>query len=168
MSQHSSTFIAGRRPHCIPALRARPGFTLLELTVVAVMASVVMALVFPRTQGFYSAELSSSARDRVQAYLGAARAVAIQAGRPSVFHGSNNSIWVTADSNGTQVTFRTRVSLDSAYKATMMSAVDSIVFDARGLAQNLSSSKTFTVTKDGVSHSVCVSALGAILRSGCT
>jgi type II secretory pathway pseudopilin PulG len=137
------------------------------MLVVTVMAAVVSALLLPRTRGFYSAELSSSARDRVQAYVAAARAVSVQTGRPSVFHGAHNAIWVTADSSGTQITYRASVRLDSTYQASMVATVDSIVFDARGLAQNLSTSQTINVTKDGITKSVCISALGAILRSGC-
>jgi prepilin-type N-terminal cleavage/methylation domain-containing protein len=145
--------------------RARSGFTILEVLVVMVMASTVMALAMPKTHGFYSAAVSSSARDRVQSYVGAARAVTVQSGRTSVFHSAHNRIWVTADSAGAQLIYRPTIRLDSEYNVALTAGADSVVFDGRGIAQNLSSSDLISVVRDGVVHTVCVSALGAILKA---
>lgn len=145
--------------------RSRSGFTILEILVVMVMASTVMALVMPKTHSFYTTAITSSARDRVQSYVNAARAVAVQSGRASVFHSVNGSIWVTADSSGTQVIFRPTIRLDSAYKVALAADADSVVFDGRGIAQNLSTSNLISVSKDGVAHTLCVSALGAVLKA---
>ena len=65
------------------------------------------------------------------------------------------------------VSYRAVVRLDSAYNVTMTASRDSIVFNGRGIAVGLSGSQTITLSKTGITKSICVSALGAILQGGC-
>ena len=149
------------------AHRSDAGFTLVELVTVALLVVLILAVVFPRVHSAYSAETVREAQYTTEAYLTAARAVSVQKGRTTVFHSSGQQVWVTADSSGVQVSYRPAVRLDSAYDVTMTASRDSIVFNGRGLAVGLSGSQTITLSKAGVTKSICIYALGAILRGGC-
>jgi len=115
----------------------------------------------------YSAETVREARYLTEAYLTTARAASVQKGRTTVFHSAGQRVWVTTDSSGVQVPYRAAVRLDSAYNVTMTASRDSIVFNGRGIAVGLSGSQTITLSKTGITKSICVSALGAILQGGC-
>jgi hypothetical protein len=60
--------------------------------------------------------------------------------------------------------------LDSTEHVTISSATsDSILFNARGTAQNLAvSGAKFVILREGVSDSVCVTKLGSILDRSCS
>jgi len=149
------------------AHRSDAGFTLVELATVAVLIVLILAAVFPKVHSAYSAETLREAQYLTEAYLTTARAASVQNGRTTVFHSAGQRVWVTADSSGVPVSYRAVVRLDSAYNVTMTASRDSIVFNGRGIAVGLSGSQTITVSKAGVTKSICISALGAILQGGC-
>ena len=149
------------------AHRSDAGFTLVELATVAVLIVLILAAVFPKVHSAYSAETLREAQYLTEAYLTTARAASVQNGRTTVFHSAGQRVWVTTDSSGVQVSYRAAVRLDSAYNVTMTASRDSIVFNGRGIAVGLSGSQTITLSKTGITKSICVSALGAILQGGC-
>ena len=135
--------------------------------IIGIPVVIILAAVFPKVHTAYSAETVREARYVALAYVTTARAVSLQKGLSTVFHSANQRVWVTADSNGVQVSYRAAVRLDSAYDVTMTASRDSIVFNGRGIAVGLSGSQTITLSKTGITKSICVSALGAILQGGC-
>ena len=147
--------------------RSDAGFSLVELLTVGLLIVLVLAAVFPKVHDAYSAETVREAQYLTESYLTTARAASVQKGRTTVFHSAGQRVWVTTDSSGVQVSYRAVVRLDSAYNVTMTASRDSIVFNGRGIAVGLSGSQTITVSKTGVTKSICISALGAILREGC-
>jgi len=147
--------------------RSDAGFSLVELLTVGLLIVLVLAAVFPKVHDAYSAETVREAQYLTESYLTTARAASVQKGRITVFHSAGQRVWVTTDSSGVQVSYRAVVRLDSAYNVTMIASRDSIVFNGRGIAVGLSGSQTITVSKTGVTKSICISALGAILREGC-
>ncbi len=148
-------------------VRSEAGFTLAELLTVAMLIVIMLAAVFPKVHSAYAAETVREARYVTLAYVTTARAVSLQKGLTTVFHSANQQVWVTADSNGVQVSYRPVVKLDSVYNVAMTASLDSIVFNGRGMALGLPGSQTITVSKAGVTKSICISALGAILQGGC-
>ena len=148
-------------------VRSEAGFTLVELLTVAMLVVIILAAVFPKVHRAYSAETVREARYVALAYVTTARAVSLQKGLSTVFHSANQQVWVTADSSGVQVSYRPVVKLDSVYSVAMTASGDSIVFNGRGMALGLPGSQTITVSKAGVTKSICISALGAILQGGC-
>ena len=148
-------------------VRSEAGFTLAELLTVAMLIVIMLAAVFPKVHSAYAAETVREARYVTLAYVTTARAVSLQKGLSTVFHSANQRVWVTADSNGVQVSYRPVVKLDSVYNVAMTASLDSIVFNGRGMALGLPGSQTITVSRAGVTKSICISALGAILQGGC-
>jgi type II secretory pathway pseudopilin PulG len=147
--------------------RGEAGFTLVELLTVAVMIVLILGMVFPRVHAAFSAETVRNAQYAAQAYVTTARAVSLQKGRTTVFHSAGQRIWVTTDSNGVQVKYRPAIRMDSTYGVTMTASSDSILFNGRGIAVGLSASQTIALSKGGITKSLCVSALGAVLKGGC-
>jgi Tfp pilus assembly protein FimT len=143
------------------------GFSLVELLTVGLVIVLILAAAFPKVHSAYSAETVREAQYLTESYLTTARAASVQKGRTTIFHSAGQRVWVTTDSSGVQVSYRAVVRLDSAYNVTMTASRDSIVFNGRGIAVGLSGSQTITVSKTGVTRSICISALGAILREGC-
>lgn len=147
----------------------RHGFSLVEMLIVLVVGSIMMAISFPKLHDAFLNERVRSTHTLVQAYLASARSAAQQRGGPAVFYADNStkSIRVTADSNGTQVSLRPRVRLDSTLNVTFTSTADSIVFNSRGLAVGLASAQTITLSANGKTRIVCVTRMGAIQSGSC-
>ena len=164
-SRCSKARVALSRP--VGGVRSEAGFTLVELLTVTMLVVIILAALFPKVHGAYSAETVREAQYLTVAYLTTARAVSLQKGLTTVFHSADQRLWVTTDSSGVQVSYRPVVRLDSAYAVTMTASGDSIVFNGRGIAVGLPGSQTITVSKAGVTKSICISALGAILQGGC-
>ena len=164
-SRCSKARVALSRP--VGGVRSEAGFTLVELLTVTMLVVIILAALFPKVHGAYSAETVREAQYVTVAYLTTARAVSLQKGLTTVFHSADQRLWVTTDSSGVQVSYRPVVRLDSAYAVTMTASGDSVVFNGRGMAVGLPGSQTITLSKAGVTKSICISALGAILQRGC-
>src|SRR5437867_11122550 len=115
-------------------IRSDAGFTLVELLTVALLVVIILGAIFPKVHSAYSAETVREARYVALAYVTTARAVSLQKGLTAVFHSANQQVWVTADSNGAQVSYRPVVKLDSVYSVAMTASGYSIVFKGRGIA----------------------------------
>jgi prepilin-type N-terminal cleavage/methylation domain-containing protein len=156
-------------PASARAAHRQSGFTLIELMIVLVIAWIVMTLASPRLRATYAAEQVRSTQTFVRSYLVAARAAALRGGRTAVFYSraSTSSIAVTVDSNGTMVTLLPPVRLDSVYKVTLTSSVDSIVYNGRGRAVGLSSPQTITLSAGGNQQRLCIGLAGTVQNGVC-
>jgi len=152
-------------PHAFvgQGFRSRQGFTFTEILVVFVVFGVVTSLTFPRLRESTLRSSVSGAKVDVATYLSVARAAAIRRGKTTQFHASGNAIWVTADSNGTQVTIARKFLLDSNSNVVVTASRDPISYDARGFASGLAGSATWVVTRGGKADSVCITRLGITL-----
>jgi Tfp pilus assembly protein FimT len=155
-------------------LRNRKGVTLIEIMTVVVMAIIMTAIAFPRLKETRRASSMQSARAQVESYLAVARSVAIRNGVRSFLIRDGNTIRIMADSaNGTIVTVVRRIQLDSVSNVTLGATKDTIVYDSRGLAVNLSASgERFYITAAsglgaGTMDSICVTRLGLVLDRKC-
>lgn len=150
-------------------LRTRSGYTLVEMVVVLILFAVLTALSIPRLHGAQSSAGLRSARTETAIYLAQAHALAIQRGREARFLRSVNTISVTVDSSGTQVLYGRPHDLSGEDKVTIPSTTqDTISFDARGFATNISTVAVVVLTRDGMRDSVCVTKIGKIITRGCS
>ena len=141
----------------------RRGFTFTELLVVFVIFGIVTSLTFPRFQDSRLRSSVSAAKVDVATYLSVARAAAIRRGKTTQFHASGNSIWVTADSSGTQVTIARKFLLDSNANVTVTVTNDPISYDSRGFASGLAGTAKWTISRSGKTDSLCLTRLGITL-----
>ena len=142
--------------------------TLIELLVVIVMTSLILMMVAPRLKGATTSANVRSASEDIATRITIARQAAIRRGRDAVFHSAGTKVWtMIVNSNGSMTALGDTVFLTSKYGVSMTTSVDSIRYNARGFA-NLGSSKTFEISKSGVTQTVCVTAAGLVLQHGCT
>jgi prepilin-type N-terminal cleavage/methylation domain-containing protein len=150
-------------------LRSRYGYTVAEMIVVLIIFGVVTALSIPRLHAAQSSAGLRSARTQTAIFLAQAHALAIQRGREAHFVRSGNVVSVTVDSSGTQVIYGRPHDLSSEHGVTIPTTTqDTIKFDARGFATNISTTAKFVVTRDGMRDSVCVAKIGKIITRGCS
>ena len=148
--------------------RNRKGYTLTEMMVVLIVFGVVTGLSIPRLQGVNSSAAVKSGRMATASYLAQARSIAIQRGREARFVRSGNTISVTVDSSGTQVVYARARNLSTTNGLTLSATHDLIAFDPRGFAIGVGSTEQFTMVRDGIRDSVCVTKLGKVIARGCT
>ena len=148
--------------------RNRKGYTLTEMLVVLIIFGVVTGLSIPRLQGVNSSAAVKSGRMATASYLAQARSIAIQRGREARFVRSGNNISVTVDSSGTQVTYLRVRNLNTTQGLTLTATQDLISFDPRGYAIGVGSTQRFTMVRDGIRDSVCVTKLGKVIARGCS
>lgn len=142
-----------------------------EMIIVLVVAGLLMAITVPRLSSLYAVNGVRAAKARLSSFIVVARAAAIRRGQTAEFRLNGNVMQVLVDSSGTFVSVRDSVSLYNTDKVTVtargVTGVDSILFNPRGFATNLSPSTSphvYVITRDNSSDSLCVSMLGLIAR----
>ncbi|MFN2563883.1 MAG: Tfp pilus assembly protein FimT/FimU [Gemmatimonadaceae bacterium] len=155
-------------------LRNRRGFTLIEVMTVVVLAALMMAMAFPHLKNVRGSGSMSSGRAQVESYLAVARAVAIRNGVRSFLIREGNTLRVMADSvTGSSLVVVVRPTNLSSSNVTIGATKDTVIFDSRGLAVNLSASgERFYLTLAsgagaGARDSICVTRLGLVLDRKC-
>lgn len=150
-------------------LRSRSGYTIVEMVVVLIIFGVVTALSIPRLHAAQSSASLRSARTQTAIYLAQAHALAIQRGREARFVRTGNVVTVTVDSSGTQVVYGQPHDLSEEHGVSIPTTTqDTIAFDARGFATNVTSTAKVVLTRDGMRDSVCVVKVGKIINRGCS
>jgi prepilin-type N-terminal cleavage/methylation domain-containing protein len=162
--------------------RARPrpparGFTVVELLLTLVVIGAVAAIAGPRISAMRGGQAVRGARGEVVSTIEAARAAALQRGRPAwVVRRGNTLLAATVDEDGRSRVVVATADLWTLYNATLTTAVpadDSVTFDGRGLANPRITRAVpyarYVVSAAGGAFrdSVCVTTLGLILPPGC-
>jgi prepilin-type N-terminal cleavage/methylation domain-containing protein len=157
-------------------LRNRKGVTLIEIMTVVCLAAVVMAITFPSMKDTRRAASMQSARAQVESYLAVARSVAIRNGSGAMLIRDGNTIRIEAKVNGAMTTVVPAVKLDESSNSLLSTeggaAKDTIFYDSRGMATNLTGTRKFYVTAAsgsgaGTKDSICVTRLGMLLDRNC-
>jgi len=148
-------------------VRARHGYTLIEMMTVLVIIGTVMMLSAPRLGRMRESSSVRSARTQAVAYLAQARAVALQRGRESRFVRNGDVISVTVDSSGTQVTFARAMDLQRSFGVSLGATRDQIAFDPRGFAVGNAAIEKLRLTRGTLRDSICVTKLGKPVYRGC-
>lgn len=150
-------------------IRQRNGFTLAEVLLVIVMASLMLAMAAPKLGAARERYQVGAAKQQLAALLTTTRQAAIRRGTGAAFRRSGNRIWaMVPEANGTWTDIGARYYLDSLYRVTVASTRDTIAFDARGVPVGIPlGGAKFVVDHNGFRDSVCVSRGGLIMSQGC-
>jgi prepilin-type N-terminal cleavage/methylation domain-containing protein len=158
-------------------MTGRPGYSLVELMIVLAIAGILMLVGAPRVRALRSASAVRAARLEVATVAEAARAAAIQRGRPARIAFRNNTLIATVDTSPPNAPLSAEMvtlaiqRLDVTYGVTLShgAPADTVVaYDARGFAnpRRAQDAKLY-VARGGVRDSVCISVVGLILPRGC-
>ncbi|HEU0053952.1 MAG TPA: GspH/FimT family pseudopilin [Longimicrobium sp.] len=150
---------------CTPPRRDR-GYTLVELMVTLALLGVLLALAWPRLEGFTRASRLRSATDRVSADLTLARLAAVREGRSASLRIDNagTRYTVVVNASGTlPVDTVKRVTLSSEYPGVVLTPNTGVVtFDSRGM---LTSGEADLRTAKGTQKMrIQITGVGRILR----
>lgn len=147
--------------------KARAGLTMIEILIVMIIFSVVMALSIPKFNSLRNSGKLGAAKTHLMSSLTTARASAIQNGYGSRFTINGNQVTVAArTAAGAYTNLSSAAKFDTLYNVTLRSTQTQIDFDSRGLATNLNTTGKIYVV--GVTtDSICITRLGVVLRSGC-
>lgn len=144
------------------------GFTMLELIIVFVTLGVLLSMMVRAVSGTWKASSRRSATRDATVKLVLARTVAIQQSRRSWLIRSGNVLKVLVDSSGTPVQLGTTIDFSKKYGATLgASPKDTVPFDPRGFAVNLTQTPKLIVTLNGAADTICVTGLGKITTRSC-
>jgi prepilin-type N-terminal cleavage/methylation domain-containing protein len=153
----------------------RPAYTLVELLITVVLVGVLAGLAGPRVVAIRGGQALRGARGEVVATIEAARAAALQRGRPAwVARRDDTLVAATMDETvGTRVVVAT-ADLYALYGTTLRTAApadDSVAFDGRGLISPrlARASARYLLQARGtpMRDSVCVTPAGLLLPPGC-
>jgi prepilin-type N-terminal cleavage/methylation domain-containing protein len=149
------------------SLRKRTGLSLVELMVAITIMAITVGFGLPRLLTMTDRAAVSSARDQVLSALSTARTTAVRRAATATFYATGNTIWVTADSSGTEITVLNKISLLGNNKVTLTTTgnTSKIAFNMRGMSG--SSSGRIHVSRGSKSDSVCVTALGSATKLSC-
>jgi type II secretory pathway pseudopilin PulG len=158
-------------------LRNRRGFTIIEIMTVVVMVILVTAITFPKLKETRRAASMQSARTQLESYVATARSVAVRNGVRAYLVRKNSQMRVMADSANTLVTVVRAIDFREVSNVNLSSDAatdpDTIIFDARGIATNLTAGRKFYITVAtgqygaGTVDSLCVTRFGMVLDRNC-
>lgn len=151
--------------------RNRRGFSALELMIVLVIMGVMFGIAAPRMVEMRERNSLNSAKQKLTGAIAAARAAAIQRGRPTTFQVSGNSIEVTVmEPNGStsDIVPNTSMQIFGTTLSTPVGGATAITYDSRGNASSsLAQRAVFVLEKGPRRDSVCVSRFGMLMTGGC-
>lgn len=154
---------------CAPPLRrtGRSGFSLIELLIVLVIATLIMLLAVPRMASFTRYLTSRSAASQVVADLALARTTAVREGQSASFRiltATQYQVTVDADNNGTVSRVVKAVTIDGSRRGVALGTPGTrITFDSRGMRRNAVQTVVVTRTDGGVDN-INVSMVGRVYR----
>jgi prepilin-type N-terminal cleavage/methylation domain-containing protein len=148
-------------------MKRKSGFSLIEVLVVIVIASVLMAIVVPRYGSIVGAMNLRSAKQEIAAVMAQARGTAIQTGRTVRVVRSTNLVSLITDVGAGPVIV-TQLDLGAQFGVTVSSTTDTVAYDSRGLVIGNSGTIKFVVSKGTARDSMCLMALGKISPTGCS
>lgn len=157
-------------------LRRRAGFTMIELLIVIVTLGIMFAMVAPRVTTIREGSTLRAGRQQLTAAFSAARAAALQKGRPSalVITGNEVNVRVRSGINNANVLVLGPLRFDVALGMTLErlgGAPDSVAYNQRGMMTNIIAAADQTLRYRLVygsrADTLCISAAGLILPKGC-
>jgi len=142
----------------------RKGFTLVELLVAIVVASIIMSIALPQLRGVMLQEYVRSSRREVATRLQQARSAAVQRGCPATLNidDATARVWVTVCKvNGLPGldTLGQIASIRNRYRVAMSSSATQVRFGPHGLAMEASST-ALKFARSGHTDSLAISPVG--------
>lgn len=145
----------------------RPGFSLIEMLIVIVVMGVVLSFTAPRLKGATTSVNVRGAASELTNRIATARQTAIRRGSDAILHVSDNKAWLMVDTKGVQSVVGDTLFFVMKYGSYVTASVDTIRYNSRGLT-NLGTGETYSITRNGVTQTVCVTGAGLVLRQGCS
>ena len=146
----------------------RHGFTLIEMLMVVVIISLTMLTALPRFRAAVNRSNMLSARAKVMASFGAARAAAAGSGRVATLHVAGNQVWVTAAGRlkapfgaNTMDTIVLPKDLNTMYGVTATPDVGTVVVNQTGLGTNAAN---IVLSHGDLSDTVKISQYGRVQK----
>ena len=158
-------------------IRARRGFSLIELMIVVVMIGILTLIAVPKFNIYRDKSNVDAARLRIEAMIATARASAIHKGRLSLFVVSGNilTVYTQDPTTGAWQQQVNAFNIRSVYPTVNVQlggpGWNFIYYEPRGVTYSTwrpPSTLVFRVVGTTKSDSVCVSRMGQILPKGCT
>ena len=151
-------------------MRARSGFTLMDMVLTIAVMGIVGAMALPRLKAPAAGLQVRSAKQTTSQLMVVARSAAISSGSEARFIRNANVVRVVVDSSGTWITLAAK-DLAAEYGVTYGVSTggrDTVRFDPRGMAIGLSGAQWLRFTKDAAIDSVCVSRMGKVAPRSCS
>jgi type II secretory pathway pseudopilin PulG len=144
------------------------GFTFIEMLILFTVVGILVAITGRSVRGAFAASSRRSASREVTAYMFRARTIAIQQSRSSWLVRGGNVLKILVDSSGTKVQLGTAIDMLQRYSATLTATPkDTVQFDPRGFAVNITLTPKFILTRSGQADTLCVTGLGRITTRSC-
>jgi Tfp pilus assembly protein FimT len=136
---------------------------MLELMIVIMLISLVMAVSFPKMGETLRRQGVRGARDAIVAMHATARAAAVQRGRETELRFSNNRVFIVSRHPVSNVvdTIGTVQDLMAAYRTTIRASDSIFTFDARGVGQETATT-TIRIARDNIVDGVRITRWGLI------
>lgn len=136
-----------------------------EVLVVLVMLALITKMSFPKIVAIRERNAVRAAKQQFASQIVTARSAAIRRSQRSRFQFDGTKWYATAGPSGTENVISGFVKLASlGVVVSPSTAADSIGFDPRGFATNLTARKVYRFTRSNVTDSICVSKLGQVSR----
>lgn len=154
-------------------LKKRAGFSLVELLIVMVVVTLLTLMSFPKFGALRERSRITTAMQRLEASIAAARSAAIQKGRNAQVIISNNSVMVRVTTNaaGATATVIPAVNYNTEYGVTFSfgTPADSMLtYSARGLmTPTLPYAVKIRLQSTTRSDSICTTMVGKLMKRGC-
>ena len=140
---------------------------MIEMLVVMMIMGIVLAFGLPKFNELRNSGRVGAAKVQLGTGLTTARAAAIQNGRPARWSIAGDVVTVAAqNAAGNYENLRPPFNYHTEYAVTLRATVAEIVFDGRGMATGLGGTQKLYVVGT-TTDSICVTALGVVMRNGC-
>ncbi len=156
--------------------RRRDGYSMIELLVVIVSLAIVFSMVAPRVTAIRESTSLRAGRQQLTTAFSAARAAALQKGRPSalVINGNEVRVRVRSGLNNANVLVLGPIRFDVALGMTLeplSGAPDSVAYNQRGMMSTVMPAADqvlrYRLRYGSKADTLCISAAGLILPKGC-
>lgn len=148
------------------------GFTVVELVIVVCIIGIIASFTVAKQSRARVRTQNSIAQRHVATYATTARTAAMQRAHPVTLRINADSVWVTADSAGTELPLRPALLLQRHFGVTTTASTALVAFNARGFAPGLPETGARVVLVPSISgtavrDTVCVSRTGKVRTRGC-
>lgn len=143
---------------------------MIELLVVMALLVGLTMMAAPKISSARERSSLSSARQQLTATVAAARAAAVQKGRPSQLRVKNGvvSVWAADMAGNVQVVTQTSYATEYGVTLTLANASDTLItFEPRGFSRRMATPPRFVLQRGAMKDSVCLTVLGKLLPRGC-
>lgn len=142
------------------------GFSLIEMLIVIVLISLIVAMGLPRLRSTVEKQNIRSAKALLATLVATARGVAVQRGCAATLNLSVDSAWVTAcgvNPPAASVQVGTKKLVGGEFGVTLAPSAATVTYDPRGLA-TVFQTVSIRITGPNYQDSVVINQVGKVIR----